>query len=262
MTPQITIYAEGYRDLLCKLHGLYQHTTNLEIPNVKILFIGDSHDALFFMDYDAWAITDMQVKMRWLKSRYKWRYFDSTLAAGMTKPSGPIIFDKGCIQRVEQDRSVQFRKRSEWFRKLPMDIMFLASHFMEWFPNDIEAKLTYAISPDADRPGNIWQLPVFKKGTELTMYIPSLWLRDKDLPLYCKWARHNDLPIYPHLEAKAEKIINRFTLEKTLRTHHSITRRYLLRYYYRSGKITWDQYLKHRNKTTKQMKNDPTLYDL
>lgn len=258
----ITINAEGYRDLLYKLHGLYQFSNELEIENVKILFTGDTKDSIFFMDYDAWAITDMEAKMRWLKSRYKWRYLNPTTHSGIEKPTGPIMFDKGCIESVQQDRTVRFRKRSEWFRKLPMDIMFLANNFVTWFPDQIEVKTTYAISPDADRPGNLWMLPVFKKGTELTMYIPSLWLRDKELPLYCRWARHNNLPIYPHLQARAEKLIVKFPLEKTLRTHHSITRRYLLRYYYSSGKITWEQYLKHRNKTTKQMKNDHSLYEL
>ena len=125
-----------------------------------------------------------------------------------TRDKTSALFIGGCLSWVEAG-AVKFRNRSEWFRKLVSDLVFA----QEW------------------------------GGTKnVQVHIPLLVLRDLELPLMKIWAHENQLPFAEAHQEAACRVIHKYPLEKALDIKHRASRKYLLAYYYRRGRLTWEEY--------------------
>lgn len=157
-----------------------------------------------------WLQSKVDDRVTYLKLRYK---FEKT---------GPntYTFTKGCFETVRYDQEtgiayVTYKWRSEWFRKCISDYLYI-----KW--------LTGCMS--------------------VVMTIPNLWIRRFELPVIVEWARTRGLQIHPTHEKAYAGILKKYTLQEVVKTSHSITRRYMLRYYLLHKQISHERYLYHVHK--------------
>lgn len=121
------------------------------------------------------------------------------------------IWPKGCFKSRRGD-TVTFREKSEWFRKIVSDYVYHQRN------------------------------PTPSSAAVLTFIIPKLWLREHDLPNVMLWLRENNLAMHPVHQARAAALLEKYPLDKVKEIPHSITRRYYLRYYVRTGDLTLDEF--------------------
>lgn len=143
------------------------------------------------------AITIQQsqeFKIKYLHDRYHF-----------TRQGDRLVFNGTCLEWIDtQQGIIQWRKRSEWFRKFPSDFAFASS----------------LCDPGLDL---------------FTCQIPRLWIRPLSSPLVMLWGEDNKQSLWPHHLREALKTIGRYPPERLVFLQHRLTRRLLLRYYYRMG---------------------------
>jgi hypothetical protein len=142
-----------------------------------------------------------------------------------TEADGSLTFPTGCLGSVSAGGHLRFRHRCEWFRKLLADVRFV---------QDLA-------------------------GLDELRVTASMWLRPPEAPLARLWAQAHDLPVSPILSHVADRLLAAWPIERVVVARNAVYRRYLLRYYLRSGAITREQFNVHRCKTTAQMDADPAL---
>lgn len=156
-----------------------------------------------------WLQSKVQDRVNYLKTKYKW-----------VKSGNSFFFRQGCFDSItyypeERCAHVYYKWRAEWFRKSISDYLFIQ-------------ELT---------------------GCETQLWhIPNLWIRRFELPVIVEWARSRGHQVHPTHERAYAAILKKYTLEETVRTSHSITRRYMLRYYLLHGKLSRERYLYHVHK--------------
>lgn len=118
---------------------------------------------------------------------------------------GPRCYFHGTCLNILDDRegTIVWRKRSEWFRKFVTDFIFATDII----------------------PGH----KVYH------CMIPRLWIRPLSTPLLKLWLEDAGLPMAPRHLHEALRTIERYPPDKLVFLQHRLTRRLLLRYYYRLG---------------------------
>jgi len=203
-----------YRNLLKSIYSAYEDGGPDTINDVELEFC-DSFDKDFFSMHSELMVSDYEKKLRYLNGNYTF-----------TLKDGTYHFTKGCLKTLTSEGELQFRDRSEWFRKLPTDILFCQR----------------LIGKD-----------------RLMIKIPRLWIRAQELPVMHLWSVMNRVPFLERHKKRVVELLDRYPLEEVIKNRHSITRRYFIRYYYIKGDIEYNTYKKHKSKTAKQMSANPEL---
>lgn len=160
--------------------------------------------------YLKWTVQTFEDKLLYLRSRYKY----------VATPQG-WTFPRGCIAYVTRSGHAVFRT-SEWFRKLPADLLFIQE---------------------------------FTGLERLRVDIPTLWLREVELPCLAGYFGEIGLSLSDRHAARLKELLARTPVERALRINHSISRRSWLRYYLVTGELTRAQYLVHRKRLAADLKS-------
>lgn len=193
--------------LMTYLYGLY--TTNASsVWDVQFTVDGEVSPWTRY-HLKKWLQSDIDDRVKYLRQRYQWK-----------ESGGGWVFSKGCFTTIMNGPlpgivTVTYKGRSEWFRKIISDYLFIRG-------------LTGC------------------KAVEF--HIPNLWIRRFELLVMVEWARSRGLKVHQTHAGAYESLLKKYPLDRAVKESHSITRRYLLRYYFLHGQLSRERYLYHVHK--------------